>query len=83
MDRVRIEGPNQEEIKRIETVLRDIGGPHVQWGAINTLEVWLTETRLEAERTASRRLLIATWVLAAATVALVLATVGLIIAGTE
>lgn len=62
-------------------MLHRIGAQQVSWGASSTLDVWLAETRLEAERIASRRLLVATWVLAAATVALVKATIGLIVVG--
>ena len=80
--RAQITGPTSDELTRVQALLREIGGPNVVWGAAQVLEVWVAETRLEAERQASARLLIATWVLAAATVALVLATVGLIIAGT-
>lgn len=39
----------------------------------------MAETKLDAERLAARNLLVATWVLAAATVGLLLATVGLIV----
>jgi len=67
--------------ERVNVLLREIGGPNVSWGAQSFLDVWLAESRLEAERLASRRILVATWVLAAATVALVLATIGLIVAG--
>ncbi|MFS0883828.1 hypothetical protein [Aeromicrobium sp. 179-A 4D2 NHS] len=74
-------GPTDEEIARINAVLRRIGGRNVSWGASSALDVWLAEARLEAERLANRRMLIATWVLAAATVALVVATVGLIYVG--
>jgi hypothetical protein len=78
-ERVTIEGPDDNDLERIRGLLHRIGGRNVSWGAVNSLEVWIAETRLEAERLASRRLLIATWVLAAATVALVIATVGLIV----
>ncbi|RYB90832.1 hypothetical protein EUA06_11185 [Nocardioides glacieisoli] len=74
-----IEGPSDDDLARINSLLHRIGGQNVSWGAVNKLEVWLTETRLESERLASKRLLVATWVLAAATLALVLATVGLIV----
>lgn len=79
--RARIEGPSDDELARINALLRRIGGQHVTWGAQNVLDVLVAETRLESERLASRRLLIATWVLAAATVALVFATIGLILSG--
>lgn len=80
--RARIEGMSPDDRKRVDALLREIGGEHVQWGSIDVLNVWVAETRLEAERLASHRLLLATWVLAAATVGLVLATIGLIVAGT-
>ena len=79
--RTNISGPTDDEIAHINSMLRRIGGQNVSWGAASTLEVWVVETRLEAERLASRRLLMATWVLAAATVGLVLATIGLVVAG--
>lgn len=45
------------------------------------LEIWLAESRLEAERLASRRMLTATWVLVGLTVGLVVGPIGLIVAG--
>ncbi len=72
--------PTDGDLDRIRRVLRKIGGPNVQWGAVNELEVLLTERRLEAEHLASKRLLRATWALVFSTIALVLATVGLIFA---
>jgi hypothetical protein len=78
-DRVRIEDPTPDEVSRVRALLRTIGGQNVSWGASHVLEVWVAEARLEAERRASRRILVATWVLAAATIGLVLATVGLIV----
>lgn len=83
MNRIRkhswVLAPDDDELQRVNNVLNRVGGPNVQWGAVNRLEVWLIETRLEAERVATRRILIATWVLAVATVALVVATVGLLV----
>jgi hypothetical protein len=49
------------------------------WGAQQKLDVWVAETRLEADRRAARRILAATWVLAIATIGLVVATVVLIV----
>jgi hypothetical protein len=43
-------------------------------GQRDYVEAWITEHRMNAERRATRRLTIATWVLALATVALVFAT---------
>lgn len=67
------------DLERINRLLHSIGGSQVSWGAASVLEVWLAETRLEAERLSSRRLLIATWVLAFATLGLVVATIALVI----
>lgn len=72
--------PTDDDLERVRSVLRRIGGPHVSWGAVNELEVLLTERRLQAERMASDRLIRASWVLAFATVILALATVALIFA---
>ena len=80
--RQTIEGPSDDDLARINSLLGRVGGPNVAWGSVHKLEVWVAETRLESERLASNRLLVATWVLAAATVALVLATAGLIVVGT-
>ena len=67
-----------EDMQRIRALLAEIGGPHVQWGAREHLEVWVAEARMESERRASQRLLVATWALVIATIGLVIATVGLI-----
>lgn len=72
--------PGEGDLRRIDAILKAIGGKNVQWGAQQVLEVLLVERRLRAEREASARLIRATWVLAAATVILALATVGLIFA---
>lgn len=80
-DRAKIEGMSAEDLARVQALLAEIGGRNVSWGAASVLEVWLAESRLEAERLASRRMLTATWVLGAATVALVFATIGLIVVG--
>lgn len=69
-----------ENISRIETLLRQVGGPNVVWGAKDVLDVWLVETRMEADRRAAQRLARATWALAVITLVLAAATVGLIVA---
>lgn len=76
--RERVSHITAEDLQRIRALLTAIGGPNVAWGAYQHLEVWLAESRMESERRASRRLLIATWALVGATVALVVATAGLI-----
>ncbi len=57
-----------------------VGGPNVVWSASEVLEVLTGEHRLAAERSASQRLMRATWVLAGATVVLAVATIALIFA---
>lgn len=78
-DKVKIHGPSADELARLKAVLAQIGGPQVQWGAVDAYNLWVTETRLDHDRQAAWRVLVATWVLAAATIALVVATVGLIV----
>jgi len=80
-ERTNLRAPNEEQIRQSRAILGTIGGPNVHWGSVDVLNVWLAEQRLEAERLASRRLLVATWILAAATVGLVFATIGLIVVG--
>lgn len=70
---------SRADVERIGAMLRVIGGTQVTWGAQSTLDVWLVEQRIKSEALASRRLLVATWVLAVATLGLVIATVGLIV----
>lgn len=78
-NRARVDGPPDEDLERLQRLLNKIGGPHVVWGAQQKLDVWVAETRLEADRQATRRILAATWVLAIATIGLVVATVGLVV----
>lgn len=80
LDPDRFEAPKPEDLERVSSVLRQIGGPQVEWGAQQSLDVLLAETRLRAERQASERLTRATYFLGAATVILALATVALVIA---
>ena len=82
-DRVRIDLPSAAELERITHLLRQVGGPNVNWGAQQSLDLWVVEQRMGAERMAARRVLLATWVLAVATVGLVLATIGLIVVTTH
>lgn len=77
--RARIEEITEDELGRVQELLQRIGGPHVQWGAVDSLNVWIAENRMEAEGQAARRILLATWVLALATIGLVAATIGLIV----
>lgn len=73
-----MEEPSEDDLLRVRAILARVGGPQVSWGAVNALEVLLTERRMEAERRASARLTRATWALVIATVGLVLATVVLV-----
>lgn len=75
----QIDPASTEDLARINSLLRAIGGPNVVWGAGSTLEVWLTEQRIRAEREASARLTRATWVLAIVTLVLAAATVALVV----
>ncbi|MCU1624079.1 MAG: hypothetical protein JWL79_2924 [Frankiales bacterium] len=75
----RFAEPTDDDLARVATILGKIGGPHVGWGAQQSLDVLLVERQLAAERLASDRLTRATWVLAASTVALVLATIALVV----
>lgn len=77
--RARIDGITDDDVTRVREVLRKIGGPNVSWGAKNVLEVWIAENRMHAENESSRRILVATWVLAVATLGLVAVTIGLIL----
>jgi dissimilatory sulfite reductase (desulfoviridin) alpha/beta subunit len=70
--------PTTEDIRRIEILLREIGGPHVSWGAQQKLDVWVIEQRAKADRLAADRLRRSSWALVVATVGLVLCTAGLI-----
>lgn len=70
-----------EDLNRIQSLLREVGGPNVSWGAQSLLDVWVAEAHMEAQRRASRQILVATWALVAATLGLVVATVGLVIRG--
>lgn len=69
--RVRIEGPTTEDMMRLRAALAGFGDS-------KAFELWVAETRLTADRTSARRLLVATWVLAVSTIGLVAATAGLI-----
>jgi len=72
--------PTTADVERIKGVLRAFGGPRVEWGAEDTLGIWVIEQRAKQDAAISRRLLIASWALVAATVALCVATIGLILA---
>jgi len=65
---------------RIAALLRKIGGPSVAWGAEDSLEVWMAEHRMRAERESSARLARATWALTCVTLVLAGATVALVVA---
>lgn len=80
-DRARdqiIDMPEADRV-RIGALLQNIGGPHVVWGAQQSLDVWMAEHRMRAEREASARLTRATWALAAVTLVLAGATIALVI----
>lgn len=70
--------PSADDLRRIENVLREVGSPHVSWGAQQTLDLWVIEQRAKADRLAADRLRRSSWALVVATVGLVLCTGGLI-----
>ena len=65
---------------RIAALLRKIGDPNVVWRAQASLEIWMAEHRMRAEREASARLTRATWALTGVTLVLAGATVALVVA---
>ena len=70
--------PTAEDLERIGTLLREIGGANVNWGAEDSLNLWVIEQRARLDQRMSQRIATASWALIAATVALVLCTAGLI-----
>lgn len=70
--------PTAEDLERIGTLLREIGGANVNWGAEDSLNLWVIEQRARLDQRMSQRIATASWALVAATVALVLCTAGLI-----
>jgi hypothetical protein len=66
---------------RIRLLLEKIAsGPELSSRPLSYLEVWITEHRMQAERRATARLALATWVLVAATAVLAFATIALVVA---
>jgi hypothetical protein len=74
----QISEPTHEDIERIESLLRAIGGPNVVWGAQQTFDAWAIEQRAELDQHMSARLTAASWALVVATIGLVVCTGGLI-----
>ena len=72
--------PSEDDLRRIENVLRTVGGKHVAWGAKEVLNLWLLEQREAQEVKIANRMLVSSWCLVAATIALVLATAGMAVA---
>ena len=72
--------PSEDDLRRIENVLRTVGGKHVVWGAKEVLNLWLLEQREAQEVKIANRMLVSSWCLVAATIALVLATTGMAVA---
>lgn len=70
--------PTAEDLQRIGAVLRQIGGPNVNWGAVDSLDLWVVEQRIRLDERVSRRLARASWALVWTTGGLVLVTAGLI-----
>lgn len=74
----QIPEPSVEDLKRIEDLLHQIGGPNVVWGPQQVLDVWVLEQRAKLDQQISARVGTASWALVAATVGLALFTAGLI-----
>lgn len=72
--------PSEDDLRRIENVLRTVGGKHVVWGAKEVLNLWLLEQRESQELKIANRMLVSSWCLVATTIALVLATAVMAIA---
>lgn len=72
--------PSEDDLRRIENVLRTVGGKHVVWGAKEVLNLWLLEQREAQEVKIANRMLVSSWCLVAATIALVIATTVMAIA---
>lgn len=72
--------PSEDDLRRIENVLRTVGGKHVVWGAKEVLNLWLLEQREAQEVKIANRMLVSSWFLVAATIALVIATTVMAIA---
>jgi len=69
---------SEDDVQRIKSRLRKVGGPNVVWGASSVLEVWIVENRMKQEIIQSKRMALASWSLVAVTLALVVVTAGLI-----
>jgi hypothetical protein len=74
----QIAEPSEDDLDRIRSLLRRIGGDNVVWGAQESLEVWAIEHRAKLDQQMSERVRLASWVLAGATLGLVVCTAGLI-----
>lgn len=74
----QIPEPTPEELERIAKLLRRVGGQNVNWGAQQSLDVWVVEQRAKLDQRMSERIHTASWALVAATVGLVVCTAGLI-----
>lgn len=70
--------PSADDKERIESVLRQIGGHNVSWGAVDVLNIWVIEQRARLDQQMSERLRTASWALVFATIGLVVCTGGLI-----
>ena len=74
----QIPKPTAEDLQRIDELLRLIGGPNVNWGAQQSLDVWVLEQRARIDQRMSERIRTTSWALVVATVGLVVCTAGLI-----
>lgn len=70
--------PTPQDLERIGTLLRRLGGSHVSWGAQASLDVWVIEQRAKLDQQMSSRIHTSSVALVWATIGLVLCTAGLI-----
>jgi hypothetical protein len=76
-DQLRV--PTKEYRDRMDSVWAGIAGPgNYEFSPQNRMEVWVAEHRIQAERIATARLALASWVLVAVTLALVVVTAALV-----
>jgi hypothetical protein len=70
--------PTPQDLERIGTLLRRVGGTDTVWGAQAMLDVWVIEQRAKLDQQMSERIHTSSVALVWATIGLVICTAGLI-----
>jgi hypothetical protein len=70
--------PTPQDLERIGTLLRRVGGSTVSWGSQSVLDVWVIEQRAKLDQQMSERIRTTSVALVWATIGLVICTAGLI-----